>query len=226
MANPAGKARLRQVRGTVMKLEKIIPAGKGRFVFRYDLQYRLKNKGVKQYEMVSRVPLENEQTLSDSKPEGVVLIVLNQDSTRVLLNLEFRPAVAKQVYNFPAGLIDPGETPQQAAVRELWEETGLHLTRQLAMYGRSYGAVGLSNESSVVCVAQADDRVPFGGNHDPMEEITPVWVSKQQAADIIQNGAVTARVQLFLAMWTDPIFEKSDEASACGAGAPVKTGNT
>lgn len=29
------------------------------------------------------------------------------------------------VFEFPGGTIDQGETPEQAAVRELWEETGL-----------------------------------------------------------------------------------------------------
>jgi ADP-ribose pyrophosphatase len=184
-----------------MKLREIRPMGGGRFVSRYDLAYIMHNGREKIYEMVSRRPVKGLSDLADAAPDGVVLIILNEARSRVLLNREFRPAVGKVVYNFPAGLIDAGETAEQAAARELREETGLALCGHLATYGRSYGSVGLSNESAAVYVGLADADVPFGGNADPAEEIEPVWVSRAQAAEIIQSGAVTARVQLFLALW-------------------------
>lgn len=184
-----------------MELKEIRPVARGHFLARYDLRYALPDGREKLYEIVTRTPVRTAQDLPGSPADGVVLIVLNAARTRVLLNQEFRPAVNDWVYNFPAGLIDPGETPQQAAARELWEETGLRLTACLASYGKSYGAVGLSNESSAVLVGQADDTAPFGGKHDPMEEIIPRWVSRQEAEAIAQSGAVTARVQLFLALW-------------------------
>ncbi|KAF2721445.1 hypothetical protein K431DRAFT_284821 [Polychaeton citri CBS 116435] len=41
-----------------------------------------------------------------------------------LIILQYRPPVDAFCVEFPAGLIDAGETPEQAAVRELKEETG------------------------------------------------------------------------------------------------------
>mmetsp|Transcript_2255 Transcript_2255/g.4982 ORF Transcript_2255/g.4982 Transcript_2255/m.4982 type:complete len:239 (-) Transcript_2255:243-959(-) len=41
-----------------------------------------------------------------------------------LLVEQFRPPVGGSTMEFPAGLIDAGETPEQAALRELREETG------------------------------------------------------------------------------------------------------
>jgi ADP-ribose pyrophosphatase len=41
-----------------------------------------------------------------------------------ILVIQFRPPVNAFTIEWPAGLIDANETPQQAAVRELYEETG------------------------------------------------------------------------------------------------------
>lgn len=41
-----------------------------------------------------------------------------------MIILQYRPPVAATCVEFPAGLIDEGETPEAAAVRELKEETG------------------------------------------------------------------------------------------------------
>ena len=42
----------------------------------------------------------------------------------MILQKQYRPPIDKVVIEVPAGLIDPGETAEQAAVRELKEETG------------------------------------------------------------------------------------------------------
>ncbi|KAJ9630655.1 hypothetical protein H2203_001178 [Taxawa tesnikishii (nom. ined.)] len=43
---------------------------------------------------------------------------------QTLLILQYRPPIEATCVEFPAGLIDEGETPEEAAVRELKEETG------------------------------------------------------------------------------------------------------
>ena len=44
----------------------------------------------------------------------------------LVLIRQFRPPAEGYVIEFPAGLIDEGESEQEAAVRELYEETGFH----------------------------------------------------------------------------------------------------
>jgi len=41
-----------------------------------------------------------------------------------VLQKQYRPPIDKVVIEVPAGLVDAGETAEQAAVRELKEETG------------------------------------------------------------------------------------------------------
>ncbi|KAI9840861.1 MAG: hypothetical protein M1838_003871, partial [Thelocarpon superellum] len=63
---------------------------------------------------------------ADSLIDGVGIIAILQRPTgpELLLQKQFRPPVDKVCIEVPAGLVDPGETPEICAVRELKEETG------------------------------------------------------------------------------------------------------
>ena len=54
---------------------------------------------------------------------GAVLAALTQDDKMVMVR-QFRKPAERVLLEAPAGKIDPGETPEAAAVRELKEETG------------------------------------------------------------------------------------------------------
>ena len=56
-------------------------------------------------------------------PDFVVIVAVTRQR-RILMVRQFRPAAAALTLELPAGHIDPGETPERAARRELLEETG------------------------------------------------------------------------------------------------------
>lgn len=59
-------------------------------------------------------------------PEGIcIYAVTTEEHPRLVVEREYRFPVDEVIYQLPAGLIDPGETPGQAAVREMHEETGI-----------------------------------------------------------------------------------------------------
>jgi 8-oxo-dGTP pyrophosphatase MutT (NUDIX family) len=60
-------------------------------------------------------------------------VVLHDDQGRVLMGLH----ADRNLWVVPGGLIEPGELPADAAMREVWEETGLlvELTGILGVYG-------------------------------------------------------------------------------------------
>lgn len=79
------------------------------------------------YFFVSRRSGENIKLLTkDSAAEGVVIYpVLRDDPEKIVMIRQYRYPLDDYLYELPAGLIDAGETPDVAAVREMKEETGL-----------------------------------------------------------------------------------------------------
>jgi ADP-ribose pyrophosphatase len=76
---------------------------------------------------------------------GAVAIVAMTDSQEVLLVEQHRPGARGQLLEIPAGTIDPGETPEECARRELQEETG-YQAQNLERLGGFYLCPGYSTE--------------------------------------------------------------------------------
>jgi ADP-ribose pyrophosphatase len=64
---------------------------------------------------------EHEITVVRHPPSVVLLPIL--DDGRVLLIRQFRASVDRELWEVPAGSMEPGETPEEAARRECEEET-------------------------------------------------------------------------------------------------------
>lgn len=80
---------------------------------------------IKVYE--DTVELPNGKVLDDYsvvKLRNPVIVVAVDGDGKVLIQHEYRYAHDKVLASLPAGIIDEGETPLQAAERELLEETG------------------------------------------------------------------------------------------------------
>jgi ADP-ribose pyrophosphatase len=56
-------------------------------------------------------------------PDCAAVVALTPQK-QLLLVRQFRPAVSAMTWEIPAGHVEPGETPEQAARKELLEETG------------------------------------------------------------------------------------------------------
>ncbi len=184
-----------------MEFEGIEKKESGKFITRYDLHYRTVDNKEKVYEMISRndniVDLAGVQ---NPYPDSVVLIIEDEAHEHILISKEFRMAAGSWVYNFPAGLIDPGETPEQAAKRELWEETGLELVSIDDFIGDSYSAIGFSNEKNVCIVGTA--RGKFKKSTSTFEEIEPGWYSKAEIKKLLKTAPFAARTQAYCYLWS------------------------
>jgi ADP-ribose pyrophosphatase len=97
------------------------------------------------------------------KTHGAVAVVACTDDNRVILTKQYRHPMRKIIADLPAGGIANGETPEQAALRELEEETGF-TAEKLEWLGRFSWAP--SNMEGCVEIFLARDLKPTG-NFDP-----------------------------------------------------------
>ena len=79
-----------------------------------------------------------------------VCIVPIFDNGDLLVTREFRYTINGYCLEFPAGLIDPGETPVEAAKRQLKEETGLNTEKVLFTIPGGYSSAGMTDEKVAI----------------------------------------------------------------------------
>ncbi|MBL8237941.1 MAG: NUDIX hydrolase [Bryobacterales bacterium] len=84
------------------------------------------------------------------------VLVIGETRKGLVLVREFRPGSGKEHLGFPAGFIDAGETPEQAAVREFKEETGFHASGARVLGTFDAQAAWLRATCTVVYVTASD----------------------------------------------------------------------
>jgi 8-oxo-dGTP pyrophosphatase MutT (NUDIX family) len=88
-------------------------------------------------------------------------------------------------WEIPAGRIDPGETPQQAAAREAFEETGWE-PNALYPLMRYQPTNGVSDQ--VFHIFVADGATHRGDPLDPGESERVEWVAIDELRRLVQDG--------------------------------------
>lgn len=184
-----------------MKFKNIEKIHQGDYITRYNIKYETENGTEKNYEMISRDKnIRNFDDLCKSKTDAVVMIISNKAGDKILLSREFRMATGNWVYNFPAGLIDEGKTPEKAAERELFEETGLHLISIDKKWNTSYSAIGFSNEKNMVIEGTAEGEIRPSDSE--MEEIEARWYTKAEIRELLSKEFFAARTQAYCMLWS------------------------
>lgn len=111
-------------------------------------------------------------------PEGEIVLVWQYRFGSDALSLEI-----------PGGVIDTGEAPEHAALRELREETGYEADRaELLIVVEPNPA--LQNNRCYTFVAQGA-RPTAATRLDPMEEIETALLPSSRVADLLDSGQVT-----------------------------------
>src|SRR5947209_19025154 len=118
---------------------------------------------------------------------GSAVMMAVDDKNRVLLVNQYRLPAEKYLWELPAGRLDPGEKPLQAAKRELGEETGYRARTwiKLASFWVSPGYV-----QERMTIFLATDLTE--GEATPMddERIETRWFTARELGDMIRAGKI------------------------------------
>jgi ADP-ribose pyrophosphatase len=117
-----------------------------------------------------------------------VVMVPVTDEGRVVLVNQYRHPTGGFILELPAGKVEEGESPTEAAIRELTEETGFR-AGNLAQFGEFYLAPGYSTELMTGFVATG--LVPGEKRPDPDEILSNALLTR----DEVTAGLMEARFQ-------------------------------
>ncbi len=118
---------------------------------------------------------------------GAVVVIAQPTPDCVVLVQQYRHPIASMIWELPAGGIDDGETPHDAAVRELREETGHRATDMRALFA-AYSAPGFCDEllHFFVCSTWTEGATDF----DEGEDITMKEFPLDAAWSMIERGEI------------------------------------
>ena len=104
--------------------------------------------------------------ISVSAPDWVVVVPVYRG--RFVLVRQWRHGASRLTVEFPAGVAEPGETPEQTAARELREETGF-LAGRVTLLGVCCANPALFQNRIHICLAE--ELTPTGELHPDEDEL-------------------------------------------------------
>ena len=127
------------------------------------------------------------------EPDGVIIYSLYGDKKdKVILIRQYRYAIDGYIYEFPAGLVDPGEDYRTAGARELKEETGLdfHSVKVDEMYEKPYfTTIGMTDECCATVYGIATGEISKDGLEDN-EDIEVIIADREEVRRILKEERV------------------------------------
>lgn len=135
-------------------------------------------------------------------PTYVNVVALTTDARMVLVR-QWRHGVREVCLELPAGLAEPNEPPEQAAARELLEETGYEAGR-VSLLGSVQPNPAHQDNRLYTVLAEDCRAVDRGPNPDEGEDIEVVLIDPADLTELFRTGALAnAMTVCGLFSWLD-----------------------
>ena len=184
-----------------------------RFLNLYELEATFRDGTTAPYYVASRRRSADsiKAVTHDNHPDGVILYaVYGEEKDRIVLIRQFRFPVNDFVYEFPAGLVDPGESLLTAGIREMKEETGLEFQPvDTPDWSRPYfTTIGMTDESCGTVFGYCSG-IPSDAGLEGTEEIQVVLADREECKRILREEKVAIMcaymLMHFIASEGDPL---------------------
>ena len=121
-------------------------------------------------------------------PDAAGMVIL-RDRREILMLWRHRFLPDTWGWEIPGGAIDPGESPEEAARREAFEETGWRVDGEVRHLSTHHPSVGLVNQTFSIYLA--DDAVADGPPSDRNEAAAVSWRPVETVAHDRRTGGIT-----------------------------------
>jgi ADP-ribose pyrophosphatase len=120
--------------------------------------------------------------------KSVVLLPVPEPG-QVILVKQYRSAVNKHLWELPAGSVDEGESPEQAARRECHEEIGL-VPSTIVRLSAMFPTPGYCDEEMVFFRCSGLEKTDEQAHVDEDEDIEAKMFELREARDMIRRGEI------------------------------------
>ncbi len=134
-----------------------------------------------------RLPSGHETIREVIEHPGAVVIVAVDEADNVLLVKQYRYAVGRDMLELPAGTLEKDESPEQAAPRELKEETG-YTAKRWERLTSFFSSPGILTEEMRIYLARDLDE----GKSEPEgdEDLQLRKIPLREAIDLVVRGEI------------------------------------
>lgn len=133
---------------------------------------------------------------------GAVVVIPLLSNGDVVLERQFRYPLRRDMYELPAGKLDPGESPLDCGRRELREETGYTGTRWRYV-ATIHPCIGYSNEAILLYLAEG---LTLGRHKRDGDEFLEVFhLPLEEALEWVRTGRITDVKTVIGLFWADKI---------------------
>jgi len=134
---------------------------------------------------------------------GAVAVIALTDAGELVMERQFRYPLGRDMFELPAGKIDPGEDPLETARRELKEETGYTAERWRHVATINI-AIGYSDEHIEIYLAEG---LQSGGSKLDDEEFLEVFtLPLATALDWVRSGRITDAKTVSGLFWAEKLL--------------------
>ena len=195
------------------RIRKVVKQTDNRFLNMYELEVAHRDGKTSPYYMASRMetPAKIKAVTKDNNPNGVIMYgIYGEQKDKVVLVRQYRYPIGSYVYEFPAGLVEPGENLIEAGVREMYEETGLTFTPvDAGCYTKPFfTTVGMTDESCGTVFGYCSGQ-PTNSHQESSEDIQVIIADRDECRRILkeENVAIMCAYMLmhFIASEGDPL---------------------